>query len=84
MAGQEPMPGFILDELVGLAVDALVFDMVYAPLETQLLKTARQGGYRTADGLVMLIGQAATAFERFFGQPPPREHDAELRRLLTA
>ena len=38
----------------------------------------------TIDGLAMLIGQAAVAFEHFFGQPPPREHDAELRRLLTA
>jgi shikimate dehydrogenase len=32
----------------------------------------------------MLIGQAALAFELFFGQPAPREQDAELRALLTA
>jgi shikimate dehydrogenase len=32
----------------------------------------------------MLIGQAAVAFEKFFGVTPPRdEGDAELRRLLT-
>jgi shikimate dehydrogenase len=31
----------------------------------------------------MLIGQAATAFQKFFGQSPPREYDAELRALLT-
>jgi shikimate dehydrogenase len=31
----------------------------------------------------MLIGQAAIAFELFFGEPAPREHDAELRELLT-
>jgi shikimate dehydrogenase len=64
--------------------DTIVFDMVYAPLETGLLKAARERGMRTADGLWMLIGQAAAAFERFFGRVPPREHDAELRRLLTS
>lgn len=84
MKGQEPMPDFVLAELAGAATDALVFDMVYAPLETALLAAARARGLRTADGLVMLVGQAATAFERFFGRPPPREHDAELRTLLTA
>jgi shikimate dehydrogenase len=31
----------------------------------------------------MLIGQAAVAFEKFFGQPAPRDQDAELRRLMT-
>ncbi len=31
----------------------------------------------------MLIGQAALAFERFFGAKPPRERDDELRALLT-
>jgi shikimate dehydrogenase len=32
----------------------------------------------------MLIGQAAAAFEKFFGMVAPREHDAELREILTA
>jgi shikimate dehydrogenase len=84
MVGQEPMPGFVLSEIGGMAAGALVFDMVYAPLETELLVAARGKGLRTADGLVMLVGQAATAFARFFGQAPPREHDAELRALLTS
>jgi shikimate dehydrogenase len=83
MTGQESMPGFILDELTDLAEGALVFDMVYAPLETELLAAARRLGFRTADGLTMLIGQAAVAFEKFYGQPAPRQHDAELRELLT-
>lgn len=60
-----------------------VFDMVYAPLETPLLAAARARGLRSIDGLTMLIGQAAAAFELFFGAPAPREHDAELRALLT-
>jgi shikimate dehydrogenase len=38
----------------------------------------------TVDGLQMLVAQAAPSFERFFGAPPPRDHDAELRALLTA
>lgn len=84
MSGQDAMPGFVLDELTGTTGDALVFDMVYAPLDTALLQTARAQGLGTADGLVMLIGQAATAFERFFGVSPPREFDAELRALLTS
>ena len=63
---------------------AIAYDIVTAPLETPLLRTARASGHRTIDGLSMLIGQAAAAFEMFFGQPAPREHDAELRTLLTS
>ena len=84
MTGQEPMPTAILNEIPGTAPDAVVFDMVYSPLDTALLAKARGDGRRTADGLQMLIGQAATAFERFFGARPPRACDAELRELLTS
>ncbi|PTQ13425.1 shikimate dehydrogenase [Sphingomonas oleivorans] len=63
---------------------AHVYDAVYAPLETPLLAEAKLRGHPVIDGLSMLIGQAAQAFELFFGAPPPREHDAELRALLTA
>lgn len=62
---------------------SIAYDIVTAPLETPLLQAARAAGNRTIDGLAMLIGQAAVAFEKFFGQPAPREHDAELRALLT-
>jgi shikimate dehydrogenase len=84
MTGEQPMPDGILDQLAETAPDALVFDMVYAPLATALLQRARVTGRRTAVGLQMLIGQAATAFERFFGARPPRGCDAELRELLTS
>jgi len=40
-------------------------------------------GFPTIDGLQMLVGQAAAAFEMFFIEKPPREYDAELRELLT-
>ncbi len=62
---------------------SIAYDIVTAPLDTPLLQTARAAGHRTIDGLSMLIGQAAVAFEHFFGHPAPREHDAELRELLS-
>ncbi len=62
---------------------SIAYDIVTAPLDTPFLQGARAKGHRTIDGLSMLIGQAAAAFEHFFGAPPPREHDAELRALLT-
>ena len=80
MTGQPPLD---LD-LAVLPDDALVYDLVYAPLETPLLAGARARGLGTVDGLDMLIGQAALAFELFFSAEPPRERDVELRALLTA
>lgn len=62
---------------------AIVYDIVYSPLETPLLRDARAAGHRVIDGLSMLIGQAAVAFEKFYGVAPPRDHDAELRARLT-
>lgn len=83
MAGQPEMPAAILAAIADTAPDALVFDMVYAPLETALLAAARAHARTAVDGLTMLIGQAEQAFNLFFQSQPPREHDAELRRLLT-
>ena len=70
-------------DLSCIVTDTIVYDIVTHPLETPLLRQARSLGLRTVDGLAMLVGQAAAAFEKFFGQPAPREHDAELRALLT-
>jgi shikimate dehydrogenase len=64
--------------------DSVVYDIVTHPLDTPLLREARKAGFPTIDGLAMLIGQAAAAFEKFFGVAAPREHDAELRALLTS
>ncbi|HEY5974977.1 MAG TPA: shikimate dehydrogenase [Geobacteraceae bacterium] len=51
---------------------ACVYDMVYAPLETPLLRSARQAGRRTANGLGMLAAQGERAFVLWTGcQPPP-------------
>ncbi|WP_340588222.1 shikimate dehydrogenase [Erythrobacter alti] len=63
---------------------SIVYDIVTHPLDTPLLQGARAEGMRTIDGHAMLIGQAAIAFERFFGQKPPREDgDEDLRRILA-
>lgn len=79
MAGQP-----VLDlDLSPLPEDAVVYDIVYTPLETPLLAQARDRALDTVDGLDMLIGQAALAFELFFGAEPPRDRDEELRALLT-
>ena len=79
--GMTGMPELTID-LEHVVKSTVVFDMVYAPLETRLLASARKYGLTTIDGLNMLIGQAADAFKLFFGQPAPRDHDAELRALL--
>jgi len=63
---------------------AIAYDVVTDPVDTAFLAAARSAGHPAIDGLAMLIGQAALAFERFFGAAPPRKHDAELRALLTA
>ena len=47
--------------------DATVFDLVYVPAETSLLRAARDRGLRAANGSEMLIAQAAAAFERWTG-----------------
>jgi shikimate dehydrogenase len=72
-------------DLAPLPPSAIVYDIVYDPLETKLLAQARRRGLRTIDGLTMLIGQAAAAFVYIFGQEePPRDRDAELREMLTS
>lgn len=80
MVGQE---AFVPD-LSPLPDDAVVYDIVYTPLVTPLLAAAEARDLATVDGLEMLIGQGAIAFEIFFGKAPPRERDEELRDLLLA
>ena len=63
---------------------AVVYDLVYAPIETALLKAARARDLEAVDGLEMLVGQAAIAFELFFGVAPPDDAENALRALLLA
>lgn len=76
MSGQ-PALDVSLDKLPDFAA---VVDIVYAPLETPLLKAAAQKGLRTVDGLGMLLHQAVPSFAAWFGVTP--EVTSELRQLV--
>ncbi|MNH98787.1 Shikimate dehydrogenase [compost metagenome] len=64
----------------GLKSGAMVTDIVYVPLETPILRQAREQGYPTTDGLGMLLHQAVPGFERWFGHRPVV--DRVLRQLI--
>jgi len=66
--------------LDALSPKALVTDLVYTPLETELLRKAKAAGCTTVDGLGMLLFQAAPGFERWFGVRP--EIDEEARQVV--
>lgn len=51
----------------------VVFDIVYTPLETKLIKEAKENGLKTVSGMDMFVNQAALQFERFTGSPAPVE-----------
>jgi shikimate dehydrogenase len=68
-AGMAGTPPLSLD-LTGLPRGAAVCDIVYNPLETQLLKDASARGLKVIDGLGMLMHQAVPSFEAFFGVRP--------------
>ncbi len=78
MEGREPL---ILD-LSRAPSSLVVADLVYTPLETDLLAAARARGLRTVDGLGMLLHQARPGFAMWFGVQPVV--DAELRRFILA
>lgn len=63
-----------------LSPDCVVTDLVYTPLETELLKNARSKGCQTVDGLGMLLHQGVPGFERWFGVRP--DVTAELRSVV--
>ncbi len=71
--------------LAGADNDAWVYDLVYNPIETKLLKQAAARGLSTIGGLDMLIAQARPSFKAFFGVAPPADADPAslLIRHLT-
>ncbi len=69
-------------DLAALPPTALVNDIVYVPLETDLLARARMRGNPVVDGLGMLLWQAAPGFEAWFGVRP--EVTAVLRDFVLA
>ena len=78
MKGQAAIPV----DLTAMPAGGWVFDVVTDPVETDLLRAARLRSLKTIDGIAMLVEQAATSFDLFFGQPPPRERDAALLGML--
>jgi len=68
--------------LAPLKDSAVVYDINYVPLETELLKAAGARGLRTVDGLGMLLHQAVPAFAKWFGIVP--KVTPEQRALLEA
>ena len=67
------------------ASDTVVYDIVFKPLETALLKAANAKGLKTVDGLGMLVYQAAAAFKLWFGVDPVYDDalKAKLMEQLT-
>jgi len=78
MIGQPPLD-IALDALPS---NALVADIVYAPLETPLLSAACRAGLTPVDGLGMLLHQARPAFRDWFGIMP--DATPTLRALIAA
>lgn len=62
-----------LPENIKLHPDLLVYDLVYNPRETELLRSARARGAKTCSGLGMLVRQGALAFTLFTGEEAPLE-----------
>ena len=79
--GQAGNPQLEID-LTNLKRSAIVYDVIYVPLETGLLKAARRAGHRTVDGLSMLLYQAVPGFAHWFGVTPTVT--AEQRAILEA
>ncbi|HEY5345618.1 MAG TPA: shikimate dehydrogenase [Verrucomicrobiae bacterium] len=70
--GLKPEDSSPLDEKqFSLKQTRAVYDVIYKPAETKLLKSAKAAGLKTANGIGMLMGQGAQAFEIWTGQPAP-------------
>lgn len=81
--GMEGKPDLQLD-ISSLDSVAAVHDIVYAPLETSLLKSAKNKGLRTVDGLGMLLYQAQQAFELWHGIKPAVTAELRAKTLEDA
>lgn len=62
----------VIVDAAALPAGAACLDLVYRPDETAWVRAARARGHRAADGLAMLVGQGARAFERWLGVAPDR------------
>jgi 3-dehydroquinate dehydratase/shikimate dehydrogenase len=57
----------------GFRSRSVVFDTVYNPIETRLLREAKQAGCVTVDGVAMFVNQASAQFKLWTGQPAPSD-----------
>jgi shikimate dehydrogenase len=69
--GMNPQPNETLVDASLLRRDMTVFDIVYSPLQTRLLREAKEAGAKIVDGLAMLVHQGAQAFELWTGKKAP-------------
>ncbi len=69
------------DRLPKFTPETLVFDAVYNPMQTKLLKQAQEAGAQTVGGIEMFIRQAAAQFEAWTGLPAPTD---VMRRVIVA
>lgn len=76
MAGEMPLEE---KDFIGLNPETIFYDIVYNPTQTVLLKTASKHGYKTIEGLDMLIYQAQRAIEIWTGKIP----DANLMKIAA-
>ena len=71
MAGTGNSGGCLIPDSSFLPEGLFVYDVIYHPAETPLMKMARQAGCRTENGFSMLLGQAAASFEIWTGREMP-------------
>ncbi len=74
-----------IPDMDSLAPETVFFDTVYNPIETPMLKAAKERGYRTIDGVQMFVKQAEAQFEIWTGSPAPDGlFDSIVRKELSA
>ncbi len=69
--GMSPRTSETIVTLEMMHSELVVFDIVYNPVETMLLREARKAGAKTIDGVMMLVYQGAEAFKIWTGRTPP-------------
>ena len=77
MSDESKVPSALADNV---GVDQIVYDLVYGPAPTDLVRRAAAHGARSVEGLAMLVWQAAAAFQLWTGMPAPVD---VMRRAIT-
>ena len=80
MSSKEALPDQVKDLVAVLPDHTIVHDIVYIPIETELLRIAKNRQLKTVDGLGMLLHQAVPGFNKWFGVRPVVTE--ELRQII--